>query len=93
MNDPEQTRVEVDGTVLHVDGEDGETVRIGPGGVHVKDRDAEVHVSWSGIRVQDGRSRFVLSIWKPAIGCGVAILVFAALATAVIIGVARLVLR
>jgi hypothetical protein len=93
MNDTEQTRVEIDGTVLHVDGQDGEQVRIGPGGLHVKDRDSEVRVSWSGIRVQDGKTRFVLSIWKPAIGCGVAILVFAALATAVVMGVARLMLR
>lgn len=93
MDEKERARVEIDGASVHVIGEKGERVEVGPGGVHVRDGDSEVKVSWTGIRVRDGKTNLKISVWKPMIGCGVAILVFVALLTAVIVGIVKLMMK
>jgi hypothetical protein len=93
MDEKERARVEIDGASVHVTGEKGERVEVGPGGVHVTDGDSEVKVSWTGIRVRDGKTNLNITVWKPMIGCGVAILVFVALLTAVIVGIVKLMIR
>ena len=94
MNEKEEAHIEIDGVSLHVQGGGGdEEVRIGPGGIHVRDGDEEVRVGWTGIRVREGRTRARISFWKPMVGCGVALLVFAALIAFVVMGIVRLMTR
>ena len=78
---------------IHVTGEKSEEVNIGPGGVRVKDGDSEVKVSWCGVRMRDGRTCVNISVWKPLVGCGFAIILFAAILTAVIVGIVKLMMQ
>ncbi len=89
-SEKEKAEVEIDGVSVHVTGEDGERVDIGPGGIHVRDNDSEVKVSWSGIRIRDGKTNLNISVWKPLVGCALASIVFVALLTAVIVGIVKL---
>ena len=93
MNEKDKAQVEIDGASVHVTGEKGERVDVGPGGVHIKDGDSEVKVSWTGIRVRDGKTNLNISVWKPMIGCGFAVLVFVALLTAVVVGIVKLMMK
>jgi hypothetical protein len=52
-----------------------------------------VKVSWTGIRVRDGKTNLNISVWKPMIGCGFAVLVFVALLTAVVVGIVKLMMK
>ncbi len=86
----EEARVEINGASIHVSDGKGETVNVGPGGVHVKDGDSEVKISWTGIRVRDGTTNLNISVWKPLVGCGAALVVFVAILTAVVVGIVKL---
>ena len=91
MSDEERSaRVEIDGASVRIDGDEGEKVRIGPGGLHVKDGESEVKVSWAGVRVVDGRTRLSISFWKPLVGCGAILVLLAAIVTAVVVGIVKL---
>jgi len=90
MSERNQTKVELDGATLHVKGNRDEEVHIGPGGIRIRDGDEEVRVGWTGVRICDGGTRVRISLWKPLVGCGVAILVLAALVTLVVVGIVRL---
>ena len=90
MSEKEEAHVEIDGASIHVTGDKGEKVNIGPGGVHVKDGDSEVKVSWTGIRVRDGKTNVNISVWKPLVGCGLGLVVLVAVLTAVIVAVVKL---
>ena len=92
MSAKEQGHVEIDGASVRVTGDKGETVNIGPAGIHVKDGDSEVKVGWTGIRVHDGRTKVNISVWKPLVGCGLGVIVFVAILTAVIVGIVKLML-
>lgn len=46
---------------------DAEMVHVGPGGVHVKDKDGEVHVGWDGIHVSGSGERDDVHIDKNGI--------------------------
>jgi len=93
MDENDKAQVEIDGASVRVTGARGERVDVGPGGVHVTDGSSEVKVSWTGIRVRDGKRDLNITVWKPLVGCGVAILIFVALLTAVIVGVVKLMIR
>ncbi len=90
MTDREEAKVEIDGLYVDIQGEDGEEVKVGPGGVHIVDGDSEVNINWSGIRIRDAKTNLNITVWKPLLGCAVAMLVFAALLTATVVGVVRL---
>ena len=89
MSEDEKARVEVGGGSVNVTGEKGEKVHVGPGGVYVKDKDSEVRVNWTGVRVRDGETNIDVSFWKPLVCCGVAAIVFIAILTAVVVGIAK----
>lgn len=90
MNGPQHVTVDINGASIHVVGNEGEEVTVRPTGVHVKDGDDEINVGFSGIRIQDGHTNLYISIWKPLLACAAAILVFAALLTAVVVGIIKL---
>jgi len=92
MNEEKQTRVEIDGTSINVTGCNGKQVNVGPGGVHIKTDDSEVKVGWSGIKIANGRANLNISVLKPLIGCGIAVLIFVALLTFVITAIIKLML-
>lgn len=92
-NEESKEEVRIDGVSVDITGNKGEKVRIGPGGIHVRDEDSEVRIGWSGIRIRDGKSRFSISAWKPLVGCAVFLLLFAALLTFMIAGIIRLMIR
>jgi hypothetical protein len=89
-NQSKKTHVEIEGASLHVTGDQGETVDIGPGGIYVKDGEDEVKVSWTGVRIRDGKTRVQISLIKPLIGCTLGLIVFAAALTAVVVTVINL---
>ncbi len=93
MDENREGRVESERVSVNISGEKGEKVEVGPGGIHLVDGDSEVDVSWSGIRIREGRKKFNILFWKPLLGCGAAIIIFFALLTAVIVGVVRLMTR
>lgn len=90
MSEKEEAHVHIDGASIHVTGDKGEVVDIGPGGVYVQDGDSEVKVSWTGIRVRDGKTNLRISVWKPLVGCGIGLIVFVAILTAVVVAVVKL---
>lgn len=90
MSEAQKTRIDIDGGSVSINGDDGEKVYVGPGGVHIRDGDSEVKVGWTGIRIKDENTNLEIGIWKPLIGCGFAILVFAGLLTAVVVGVVKI---
>jgi hypothetical protein len=92
MTDSKAGKVEINGASVHVGGDGGETVNIGPGGIHVMDGNSEVKVSWCGIRVRDGGTSVNISVWKPLAGCGLGIIVLVAILTFVIVGIVKLML-
>jgi len=85
-----QVTVDISGASLHVRGKDGEEVSLSPAGIHVKDGDEEVNVKFSGISIKDGHANVTISVWKPLLLIGAVILVFAALLTAVIVGIIKI---
>lgn len=89
MSEEDQARVEVGGPSVNVTGDKGEKVRVGPGGVHVKDGNSEVKVTWTGVRVRDGETDINISVWKPLVCCGVAAIVFMAILTAVVMSIVK----
>ena len=93
MEEKTTGEVEIDGVSVNVTGDKGEKVEIGPGGIHLSDGDSEVNVSCFGIRIKDGKKKLNITLWKPIVGCGVIILVFFALLTAVIVGIVRLMIK
>lgn len=90
MNEPQQATVDISGASIHVTGNEGEDVTIGPVGIHVKDGDEEVHVTFSGIQFRDGHTNVSTRLWKPLLTCAAVILVFAALLTALIVSIIKL---
>ncbi|MGD0059773.1 MAG: hypothetical protein ABSD58_10180 [Verrucomicrobiia bacterium] len=90
MNEQQQVTVDISGASIHVIGNEGEEVAIGPTGIHVKDGDEEVNVTFSGIRIRDGHTNLTISIWKPLLACAAVTLVLVALLTAVIVGIVKL---
>jgi hypothetical protein len=90
MSEQQQVNVDIDGAAIHVTGDEGEEVTLGPTGIHVKDGEDEVNVRFSGIHIKDGRTNIHISVWKPLLLIGATILVFAALLTAVIVGIIKL---
>lgn len=90
MSEKEEARIEIDGATIHVTGDEGEKIEVGPGGVHVKDGDSEVKVSWTGIRVRDGKTNLNISVWKTLVGCGVGLVVLVAILTAVVVAIVKL---
>jgi len=90
MNEKNEAHVEVDGGAIHVTGDKGEEVHVGPGGIHVKDGDSEAKVSWTGIRVRDGNTNINISVWKPLVGCGIGLIVLVAILTAVVVTIVKL---
>lgn len=89
-NGRQKAHVEIDGVSVHVTGDQGETVDIGPGGIYVKDGEDEVKVSWTGVRIRDGKTKVQISLVKPLIGCGLGLIVLAAALTAVVVAVIKL---
>ena len=85
-----KTKIDIDAGSVHITGDDCEKVYVGPGGVHIKDGDSEVKVSWTGVRIKDGKTNLEIGVWKPLLGCGFALLLFAGLLTAVVVGVVKL---
>jgi hypothetical protein len=85
-----QVTVDISGASVHGIGNQGKEVTVSPAGVHVRDGDEEGNVPFSGIRIRDGHTDLTISIWKPLLACAAAILVFAALLTAVIVGIIKL---
>ena len=67
-------------------------VNVGPGGVHIKTDDSEFKVGWSGVKIANGRANLNISVLKPLLGCGVAVLIFVALLTFVITAIIKLML-
>jgi hypothetical protein len=92
MNEEKQTRVEIDGTSINVTGCNGKQVNVSPCGVHVKSNDSEVKVSWSGIKILNDKTNLNISVLKPLIGCGVAVLIFVALLTVIVTAIVKLML-
>jgi len=90
MNENEEAHVEIDGASVHVTGDKGENVNVGPGGVHVKDGDSEVKVDWTGIRVRDGKTHVNIRVWKPLVGCGLGLIVLVGILTAVVVAIVKL---
>lgn len=89
-NENGPAHVEIDGASIHITGDKGEEVKVGPGGVHVKDGDAEVKVSWTGIHMRDGKTKLNINFWKPLLGCGFGLIIFAAAITIVVVGIIKL---
>ncbi|MFA6104412.1 MAG: hypothetical protein WCV67_16865 [Victivallaceae bacterium] len=92
MDEDKKTQVEIDGASINVTGRNGRQVNVGPCGVHVKSNDSEVKVSWSGIKILNDKTNLNISVLKPLIGCGVAVLIFAALLTVVVTAIVKLML-
>ncbi|MFH1708795.1 MAG: hypothetical protein ABIF71_12885 [Planctomycetota bacterium] len=93
MNPKREDRVDIKGASIHVKGNDGEEVHVSPAGVHVMDGRSEVKVSFFGIRIKDGNTNIDISVWKPLVGCGMAVIIFLALLTMVVVGIVKLLLR
>ena len=93
MSNQDQVDVDISGVSIHVKGKKGEEVNVSPAGIYVKDGDSVVNIGFSGIKIQDGTTHLKFSVWKPLVACGVSLLIFVALLTAVIVGVVKLMMR
>jgi hypothetical protein len=92
MSDKTEGQVEIDGAAINVTGNRGERVHVGPGGIHVRDGDSEVKVTWTGIRVRDATTRVDISVWKPLVGCAIGLVVLVAVLTVVVVSIVKLML-
>jgi hypothetical protein len=90
MQAEEQARIDIDGMSVRMSGDKHEEVDVGPGHVHVKDGDSEITVTWTGIRVRDGKNVLKISIWKPIIAIAVGAVLLAALLTVLVAGIIKL---
>lgn len=89
MSEKEEAHIHISGASVHVTGDEGEIVNAGPGGIYVKDGDSEVKISWTGIRIRDGKTNLNISVWKPLVGCSVGLIVLVAILTAVIVAIVK----